>query len=102
VRCPAAVAPLPVAAAVQLSFTASPLLTLAALPKGPELPDKSTVQEGQPHGGQPGLQRDMQAQPVSGQLPTQHGTSGFWGVGTDGRGSGHVLMGGPAVMLARH
>ncbi|KAL4423404.1 hypothetical protein ABPG77_009982 [Micractinium sp. CCAP 211/92] len=38
------------------------------LPKGPDIPDKSQVKE-----GQPGLQKDMQSHPVSDKLPTQHG-----------------------------
>ncbi|PSC75991.1 NAD(P)-dependent oxidoreductase [Micractinium conductrix] len=43
------------------------------MPEGPEIPDKSQVDTSQKAGGQPGLQRDMQAQPVSDKLPTQHG-----------------------------
>ncbi|EFN56881.1 hypothetical protein CHLNCDRAFT_144531 [Chlorella variabilis] len=38
------------------------------MPKGPEIPDTSQVQQ-----GQPGLQKELRAQPVSEQLPTQHG-----------------------------
>ncbi|KAI7840656.1 hypothetical protein COHA_005677 [Chlorella ohadii] len=43
------------------------------IPKGPEIPDKSQVKEGEGRGGQPGLQHGMQAQPISDRLPTQHG-----------------------------